>query len=89
MIRRVFSGISLPSESLPYVINCLVNEPGAAGLGSKGCRPSGPAGIKGSSARATGMSKEAAVRTAATRTIDGLIKRLDLRRRIFIKKEKA
>jgi hypothetical protein len=89
-IRRVFRGTGLPSESTPYVKNCRVSEPGAAGFGSKGWTPPAPVGIKGSvAARAKGASKEAAVRTAAARTIDGLIRRSDLRRDVFMKEEEG
>ena len=89
MIRRVFCGTVVPSESTPYVKNRRVNESGAAGLGSKGCTPSAPEGIKGSAAWANGTGKKAAVRTAAARTIDGLIRRLDLRRGVFIRRKKG
>jgi len=48
------------------------------------------AGIKGSAAALFEKeSKKAAVRTAAARTIDGLIRRLDLRRGVFIKEEEG
>src|ERR1041385_524826 len=59
-------------------------EPRAAGSGSTGV----PGGIgKSVPARATGASKEAAAKT--TRTIDGLLETLDLRRGVFIKKEEG
>src|SRR6516162_2217186 len=47
VIRRVFSGTSWLSESLPYVINCRVNEPGAAGLGIEGLPAVRPVGHQG------------------------------------------
>ena len=86
VILRVFRGTVLPSASVPYVKICLVIEPGAAGSGSKGV----PGGITGSvAARASGTDKKTAVRIATIRTIDGLIRRLDLRRGVFIKEKQG
>jgi len=80
VILSVFRGMALPSASTPYVINCRVFEPGAAGFGSKGCLPSSgcpppaPVGIKGSvAARANGANREAALRTAAASKINRLV----------------